>query len=183
VNAVVEGSNESGALRVIGQRGPTQPDSFLVLAKAELQETIQAALETNSGEALSATSAKLLRVEAGLPGAGELLGDFTPFEVELAERVSGSKGCYTGQEVLARQVTYDKVTRQLAQLAVDGAVEVGADVLAGDKLVGKVSSVATSPRFGELALAVLRKPAHEPGTRLVIRIVAGEVAAKVQLPE
>jgi folate-binding protein YgfZ len=50
-------------------------------------------------------------VEAGLPAAGhELVEEYTPLEAGLEWAISDAKGCYTGQEVIARQITYDKVT-------------------------------------------------------------------------
>ncbi len=59
----------------------------------------------------------VLRVEAGLPSADhELTGDYTPLEATLDGAVSGTKGCYSGQEIIARQITYDKIARRLIGL-------------------------------------------------------------------
>ncbi len=58
---------------------------------------------------------KLFLIEAGIPSAGaELIEAYTPLETRLEFAVSQSKGCYTGQEVIARQVTYDKITQRLS---------------------------------------------------------------------
>ena len=109
---------------------------------------------------------RILRVEAGLGGDPEFSAEYTPFEVGLSRLVSAEKGCYTGQEVLTRQVTYDKVVRNLARLRAAQPMLPGATVLSGGKPVGTVSSAAISPRLGAIGLAVLRRPYDQPGTRL-----------------
>ncbi len=108
------------------------------------------------------------RVELGLPGFGhELVSDYNPLEVGLAWACAENKGCYTGQEVIARQVTYDKITRYLVRLYSPALLSEGADVLAQGRKVGRVTSSVYS--IGEerpLSLAVVRRPHHSPGTRL-----------------
>jgi folate-binding protein YgfZ len=60
---------------------------------------------------------KLMRIEAGLPAWGHELSDaVTPLEVNLLPAVSFDKGCYVGQEVIARQTNYDKITRRMVGL-------------------------------------------------------------------
>lgn len=163
-----EGQN----VHVIGIPGLSSALGYLLVAPVECGESLPAALADQEATVLSPEAAEILRLESGLPGPNELDGQYTPFEVGLAARVSDSKGCYTGQEVLARQITYDKVTRQLAVLECEALAEPGSGVLADGKTVGVVSSAALLPRAGALAMAVVRKPFHEPGTALDIR--AGE---------
>ncbi len=112
----------------------------------------------------------LLRLEAGLPAPGaELSEEYTPLEAGLAAAVSGAKGCYTGQEVIARQITYDKVTQHLCGLRLGQQAQPGGRVWAIDgSPVGKVTSARTSPRFGEIALAVVKRPNHEPGSAVKV---------------
>jgi folate-binding protein YgfZ len=146
--------------------------------------TASAAIEewlTSSGiEAMSETEFELLRIEHGLPGEKtELNENFTPLEVNLSEYVSGTKGCYTGQEVLARQVTYDKITRRLVGLKLSQTVEPGSPVVAEGKLIGNVTSSAKSPRFGPLALAVLKRPYFEPGLEVSIEASSGWVTGSI----
>lgn len=116
---------------------------------------------------LDLASREQLRIEAGRAGDLEFTDANTPFEVGLGRYVSASKGCYTGQEVLARQVTYDKVARGLAQLSSDTAMQPGASVSLDGRTIGQVSSAAVSPTLGPLALAVLRKP-FEPGQTVTV---------------
>jgi len=113
---------------------------------------------------------EILRVERGAPGAGRELSEaYTPLEVGLEAAVASQKGCYTGQEVIARQLTYGKVTRRLVGLYLDQPVREGALVLVEGKPAGEISSQTISPRFGAIALAVLKRPFHEPGTEVVIQ--------------
>jgi tRNA-modifying protein YgfZ len=135
-------------------------------------------LESGGGVALSSEAHDLRRIERGYPSqTTELSEAFTPLEVGLQTRVAENKGCYTGQEVLARQVNYDKITRHLAGIVFAGAVDVGAAVLVDKKNVGEITSCAVSAHFGPIALAVLRRPHHEPGTSVTVGDVGGRVVA------
>ena len=63
------------------------------------------------------TPTRFCRVEAGLPAPGaELTEDVTPLEAGLRRFCDDHKGCYTGQEIVARQITYDKVANHLVGL-------------------------------------------------------------------
>lgn len=98
------------------------------------------------------------RVENGCPGPmGELNESYTPLEVGLGSFVSDNKGCYTGQEVIARQVNYDKVTQVLAGIRLEEGVNRGAHITREGRSVGTITSVAFSARFGWIALAVVRR--------------------------
>ena len=108
-----------------------------------------------------------LRIEAGLPAAGfELTDEFTPLETGLVHTVSQSKGCYTGQEVLARQVNYEKVTQTLCGLLLDQSLPTGQQLYCDGRPAGKITSVASSPRLGWIALAVVKRPFNQAGIGL-----------------
>lgn len=110
---------------------------------------------------------RLFHIEAGIPCAGaELIEAYTPLETRLESAVSQSKGCYTGQEVIARQVTYDKITQRLSGVRLDSQTSPGRRLWAGEKLAGVITSSAQSPRYGIIALAMLKRPHNLPGTRL-----------------
>lgn len=146
---------------------------------------VQDALLKLGAEPLDTTSYQILRIEAGLPEAGsELTEDYTPLEIGLQTAISDTKGCYTGQEVIARQITYDKVTQHLCGLRVKIPVLPGQRIWVDRKAVGLVTSSAVSPRFGPLALAIVKRPYHTPGTNLSIGTQgeAGVAAAVSELP-
>jgi tRNA-modifying protein YgfZ len=118
------------------------------------------------------------RIELGRAAVGaELTGDYTPLEAGLAWAVSDNKGCYTGQEIIARQITYDKVTKTLVGLRSDVPLLVGENVTADGRSVGVVTSSGYSPALGRpLALAVVKRPFNTAETELV---VSGNVAQVV----
>ncbi|MBX3015139.1 MAG: hypothetical protein KF832_26710 [Caldilineaceae bacterium] len=110
------------------------------------------------------------RIELGRPIAGhELTEEFNPLEVGLAWTCADNKGCYTGQEIIARQITYDKITKHLVGLQSAGLLPVGAELIADGRAVGTVTSAALSPGGQTpIALAVIKRPYHEAGTALQV---------------
>lgn len=124
--------------------------------------------------ALDAGAQEVLRVEGGLPRHGIEYDDRTLLH-ELgrdAEMVSYRKGCYLGQETVARIHARGQVHRRLTGLRLDGGVvpEGGAAVVAEGAPVGEIRSSAYSAALGRpVALAMLRRPHHEPGTILHVR--------------
>jgi folate-binding protein YgfZ len=127
-----------------------------------------------------------VRVELGrpLPGA-ELTGEYNPLEAGLAWACAENKGCYTGQEIIARQVTYDKVTRSLVGVIGSKLLPVGAALTSNGREVGSVTSAAYSPLCSApVALAIVKRPQTAEGTELLcedaaVRVVALPFAAKV----
>ena len=166
------------ALRVIGLDGHVGR-GFLLLVSAADAAYITGVLGEAGVVPLAAESYEVLRVEWGLPAAsGELTGDYTPLEVNLSAAVSDRKGCYTGQEVIARQITYDKVTRQLVRLRLAEPVTAGARIEVEGRSAGTVTSAAVSPRLGAVALAVIKRPHNQPGTTVQ---VTGETLVDAQV--
>jgi folate-binding protein YgfZ len=103
---------------------------------------------------------EIARIEAGIPRFGREFGpDTMPAEAGLVERaVSFTKGCYPGQEPIARLHYRGHANRGLRGLAFPGGPpEPGAAITTEGREVGRVTSVADSPRFGAIGLAVLRR--------------------------
>lgn len=100
-----------------------------------------------------------LRIERGIPAFGsELNEDRNPLEAGLIESISFNKGCYVGQEVVARLNTYDKVQRRLSILAwQDGTVAPGDEVFASGERVGVLTSVSAHPKDGFVGLAYVKR--------------------------
>ncbi|HZD57192.1 MAG TPA: glycine cleavage T C-terminal barrel domain-containing protein [Anaerolineales bacterium] len=152
---------------------------YRLLVAAEQAERISAIMLEGGAAQLAPEHYAVIRVEVGLPAAGhELTEDYTPLETGLAWAISNDKGCYTGQEVIARQITYDKITRQLVGLKLGEEAKSGDKVwtLEGNKSVGNITSIASSPCFGHIALAVIKKPYYEPETKVLI----GDLGAAIQ---
>jgi folate-binding protein YgfZ len=145
-------------------------------------EALLANLEGIGVHRLETDTYEVLRIEAGVPAAGhELTEDYTPLETNLAETVSMTKGCFTGQEVIARQVNFDKVTKQLAGLRLEEMVNAGRPVHSPEKdqSAGVITSTTTSPRFGPIALAMLKRPFDQPRTQLIAKRNANSINATV----
>ena len=125
---------------------------------------------------------EVARVEAGMPRFGrEFGGDSMPAESGLEERaISFTKGCYPGQEPVARLHYRGHANRGLRGLRFsDGRLPAaGAAVRAGDREVGRVGTAVVSPAFGPIALAVLRREVEDGA-----EVDAGGVTARAeQLP-
>lgn len=117
------------------------------------------------------------RIEAGAPVDGRDLDEDTiPMEARLERAISLEKGCYVGQEVLARATNLGGVKHLLVGLVVEGDVvpEEGAPLFAGEARVGEVTSVARSPSLGAIiALGYVRRTEEAAGTRLTLRLERG----------
>jgi folate-binding protein YgfZ len=104
---------------------------------------------------------EVARVEAGVPSYGrEFDGDSMPAEASLDEQaVSFTKGCYPGQEPVARLHYRGRANRGLRGLELrgDGLPDQGAPVVAGEREVGRITTPVISPTYGPIALAVLRR--------------------------
>ena len=151
-----------------------------LLCDAEQTEALAAALRERGAVPVAEEAVETLRVERGRPRYGVDLDDTTiPQEAGLNERaVSFTKGCYVGQETVARLYYKGKPNRHLRGLRLSAPVASGTELALGGKPVGRVGSVASSPQHGLIALAVVRREA-EPGATLQ----AGEATATVvELP-
>jgi folate-binding protein YgfZ len=126
--------------------------------------------------------AEILRIESGRPRLGYELGDdVIPQEAGINERaISFTKGCYVGQETVARLFYKGKPNRHLRGLRLAEPVERGAVVHGHDRELGRTGSTCVSPTFGPIALALLRREA-EPGDSVKVGD-AGIVAEVVELP-
>jgi folate-binding protein YgfZ len=151
-----------------------------VLCAAEDAEAVRAALLDAGAVPADEDAAEIRRVETGRPRYGVDLDDSViPQEAGLnARAVSFTKGCYVGQETVARLHYRGKPNRHLRGLRLDGPVETGTALMLGEREVGRLGSVVESPAHGWIALAIVRREA-EPG----VALRAGErTATVVELP-
>lgn len=145
-------------------------------------ERLRDALLARGAQAVSEQAAECVRVEHGRPRYGVDIDESTiPQEAGLNERaVSFTKGCYVGQETVARLYYKGKPNRHLRGLRLAAPVESGAELRLGERTVGHVGSVAVSPALGPIALALVRREAA-PG-ETVQAAEAGVSAEVVELP-
>ena len=137
------------------------------------------ALTAAGAEPVSAEAAELVRIEQGRPRFGVDMGEENlPGEAGIVARaVSFTKGCYVGQEPVARMFHKGHPNRHLRTLLLSAPVDVGTPVMTADKEVGKVTSAGVSPVHGAIALAILRREVA-PGDE----VTAGSSTARVLEP-
>ncbi|MEG3968467.1 folate-binding protein [Microcoleus sp. T2B6] len=116
-----------------------------------------------------------LRIEQGRPAPDfELTDDYNPLEARLLHTITYDKGCYIGQETIARLNTYKGVKQQLWGVQLSGAVEPGTAVTIGEDKVGKLTSF-TETESGFFGLAYIRTKAGGEGLKVQVGSVSGEV--------
>ena len=148
-----------------------------VFAPAESKDAVVAALGV---PVVEEAAAEVVRIERGRPRYGIDIDDgVIPQEAGLNERaVSFTKGCYVGQETVARLHYRGKPNRHLRGLRLSEPVAPGAELRVGEKVVGRLTSVAVSPAFGPIGLALVRREAA-PGDSVAV----GEDGATAEVTE
>jgi folate-binding protein YgfZ len=163
--------------RAVGTNGGVD-----LLVPADSVEAVRDALLEAGAEPIGVEAAEIARVEAGRPRVGYEIGPQTmPQEAGINERaVSFTKGCYIGQETVARLHYKGKPNRHLRLLAPERPVALGDPVTVEGREVGTIGTAVLSPARGPLALAILRREA-EPGADVVVgdgvRATVEEIAA------
>jgi folate-binding protein YgfZ len=184
----VIGPEEVDLLSATGVPAEAAGPAQLVLAGAIpgtldlVVDDADAAIAALGAPEVPAEALEMLRVAAGVPAVGIDTGPSTLVqEVGLQDdAVSFDKGCYLGQETVARVRYRGRVNRLLRGLALGGPVAAGAAVSADGREVGRVTSVAVTPDLGAVGLAVLR---HEVAPGAAVHVEgAAEPARVVTLP-
>jgi folate-binding protein YgfZ len=161
-----------------------------VLCASENRDAVLTALLDAGAAAVGEDAAEVLRVERGRPRYGIDLDDNTiPQEAGLNERaVSFTKGCYVGQETVARLYYKGKPNRHLRGLRISDSddppvldpARPGDELRLGERAVGRLGSVALSPVHGPIGLALVRREAN-PGDVVAVG-TDGVTATVVELP-
>jgi folate-binding protein YgfZ len=143
---------------------------------------LRAALQQRGAVPVADETAEILRVERGRPRYGLELDDTViPEEAGLNERaVSFTKGCYVGQETVARLHYRGKPNRHLRGLKLSAPAAYSAEIVSDERVVGRLATTVVSPRLGPIALALVRREAP-PGTVVAVGEQA-EPATVVELP-
>lgn len=165
------------AVESVALRGGEGVDLIVPVAE---REGVRAALLAAGTVEVAPAAAEILRIESGRPRFGAEMGTETmPAEAGIVEQaVSFTKGCYIGQETVARLHYKGKPNRHLRGLRLSAPAEPGQTLRLGEKEVGTLGSAAVSPVLGPVGLAILRREA-EPGATLAVGEdgVTGEVVA------
>ena len=157
---------------------------FDIFLPTDALGTVVSRLRAAGLDELSPADAEILRVEAGRPLYGadmdeNVLAQEAALDREDLAAISFNKGCYTGQETVARVHFRGHVNRTLRGLRAESALPTGATLHDSDGTqVGEVRSVAQSPRLGAIALAYVRREVAD-GSRLTARAPSGDLPAIV----
>jgi folate-binding protein YgfZ len=148
---------------------------YTLIVPADGAATVWNALRQAGAEAMGEAVWESLRIEQGRPAADrEITESHNPLEAGLWEAISFNKGCYIGQEIIARLDTYQKLKQQLWGLRLSAPVQPNTPLQVEGKQVGTVTSVTTTPE-GPFALGYIRTKAGGAG----LRVQVGENSAEV----
>lgn len=176
----VAGKKSGEEVRVVAVNEFSWP-GYLMLVPPDIAE--QRRSELCPG-AMPGVDVEVLRIENGVPRWGaELDEDTIPVEAGLEARgISYEKGCYVGQEIVARIKSHGSVARRLwgVRWSGDGAVPPRSPLLRDGKEAGAVTSSAFSPRFGSISLGYLRRGLGEAGAE--VTTAGGQSGRVVSLP-
>ncbi len=137
-----------------------------VLCAVDDGEQVRAALLAAGATPADEPLAELARIESGRPRYGVDLDETViPEEGGLNDRaVSFTKGCYVGQETIARLHYRGRPNRRLCSLKLSGEAEIGAALSTSEREVGVLTSLAVSPEQGTIGLALIRREAQDGST-------------------
>jgi len=175
-----EHSHAPGEIGGVPVRAIATAEGVDVLCDAPNLDTVRASLTDAGAVNVEEATAEIVRVERGRPRYGvDLDESVIPQEAALNERaVSFTKGCYVGQETVARLHYRGKPNRHLRGLRLTAPAAPGEELRLGERSVGLLGSVVESPRLGPIALALVRREAT-PGDTVAV----GEHGVSAQLCE
>ncbi|HZN54894.1 MAG TPA: glycine cleavage T C-terminal barrel domain-containing protein [Candidatus Polarisedimenticolaceae bacterium] len=178
----------AGAPVTVARTSGFDDDGLTVIGDSVAAERVGVALVTAAatvgGGGITEQALDAWRILRGLPAPGhELIEDYNPLETGLRDAVSFTKGCYVGQEVIARLNTYDKVSRRLIRLTLPGGASVpspGAAVLHGGRAIGAVTSaVIPAGHDAPVALALVKSRDLTEDGALAVESGGASVPAKL----
>lgn len=176
-----------GAEILVARHLPIGGGGFRLLVPVEHALPVRAALTDAGVVPLDPATFDVLRVEQGYGAFGRELGqEYIPLETGLLDAVSFTKGCYVGQEIIARMESRNRLAKQLRGLKLSKTLEIGSTAEAqsplakldvGGKEMGDLTSAVVSPRFGPIGLAYVRTAHSELGG--VVGVAGSEATGEV----
>lgn len=164
--AEIEISGEKG---MIARALPIAGDGFILIVPMAALSTIKMRLLAQEGAVEGdAVRYERLRIEAGLAGAPrELSEEYIPLEAGLWDSVSFHKGCYIGQEIIARMESRQRLAKTLVKLHLTTLPALGSTISLDDRAIGTITS-ATETEQGSIALGFVKPEFAEVGTQLTV---------------
>ncbi|MCY3799933.1 MAG: glycine cleavage system protein T [Chloroflexi bacterium] len=157
---------------IVARRKSICGDHWLVIVKRDAaldlhRRLLGISLESGLIPAGSLTY-NCLRIRSGRPAGLELSSDYIPLEAGLWDEISFSKGCYTGQEIIARMESRGRLAKTLVKVSLSSMVMAPAPVYARNKAVGRLTSSVAAPDGQIHALAVVKIDSARAGTDLTV---------------
>ncbi len=166
----------------------TAEDGFDLFINTNATQSLHDSLTKAGAQPVSAEVLEVLRIEAGIPRYGIDMDETNVVtETNLDDAVSFTKGCYIGQEIIARIKYRGHVAKKLTGLIFDNEAvgETGAKIFSADENeIGRITSVTFSPRLNRtVALGYVKYDYLEPGTNVRVASGDGEIKGTVaELP-
>lgn len=148
----------------IHRTDPITGDSYFIMGDSAERDVLQQSLLDAELTPVDEEAFEYLRIEGGRPRLGrELTQDYIPLEAGLWDDVSFNKGCYTGQEIIARMESRGRLAKKLALIQLESPVEPGTKITSKGKSVGTITSAADGPA-GVRALGYVKTSALDEGS-------------------
>ena len=146
----------AGVTAYLHRTDPINGAGYFVMCETPQREKVGEALLAGGLTAADEPAFDFLRIEAGQPRFGhEISQEYIPLEAGLWDDVSFNKGCYTGQEIIARMESRGQLAKKLVPLTANGVIAEGEEIHAGGKRVGSITSTANA-KGGVLALGYVK---------------------------
>jgi tRNA-modifying protein YgfZ len=166
-----------GVTAFIARNKPLSGAHWTVITENQHAPVVwEALLATGLAQPAGSLAYNVLRISAGRPGVGrELSSEYIPLEIGLWDEVSFHKGCYTGQEIIARMESRGRVARTLIALKLDAPVNAPAPLSSEGREIGTLTSSVTTPDGDHVGLGVVKVAFARVGAALT----AGAVPATI----
>lgn len=162
-------ANIAGAEVIIARRKPISGTHWTLLVAHEQAADVWQAITSSGAQPAGSLTFNTLRIRAGLPGVGrELSTDYIPLEVGLWDEVSFTKGCYTGQEIIARMESRNRLAKTIVALQMADYIPAPAEVYSDGRSAGRLTSSVTAPDGAIYTIAVIKTPLAQPGQALTV---------------
>ena len=156
---------------------PIAGNGYFLMVDAAQQEEVWQKLKEAGFVAAAPDAFEYLRIESALPRFGhEIAQEYIPLEAILWDDVSFTKGCYVGQEIIARMESRGRLAKKLVRLQATEAVTPGDEIEADGRKAGTITSAAAGPN-GFLALGYVKTKALADGAALAAGGVPLEAVA------
>jgi len=163
---------------VILRDKPISGGHWRIIVPNEGAAEIWAALLAQGVTPAGSLTYNVLRIRAGRPGVGhELTTDYIPLELGLWDEVSFTKGCYTGQEIIARMESRGRLAKTIVTLKMSAAVEAPAPITHGGREIGTLTSSVQTPDGDSIGIGVIKVAQAEISASVMVgNVISAEIS-------